>query len=74
MFKDGLVSSRPDAEDSAEEDEEDLDNNIPIAPEKSGDRHKSAPKKKQKFRYETKLERKITNIKQKAKNKRRPRD
>ncbi|KAI1367408.1 nucleolar protein 12-domain-containing protein [Xylaria arbuscula] len=73
VSKDGLTSSRPDEEDSAEEEEK--EKKTTIEPEKSRDGNNGAPKKKkQKFRYETKLERKITNIKQKAKNKRRPRD
>ncbi|KAI0540976.1 nucleolar protein 12-domain-containing protein [Xylaria digitata] len=81
VSRDGLTSSRPDEEESADEgegegEEDNIDkNNTQAESEKRSDRNKHAPKKKkQKFRYETKLERQITNIKQKAKNKRRPRD
>ncbi|KAI0503305.1 nucleolar protein 12-domain-containing protein [Xylaria bambusicola] len=77
VSRDGLTSSRPDEEDSADENEDgekELDKKTAVQPEKTGNRDKHEPKKKkQKFRYETKLERQITNIKQKAKNKRRPR-
>ncbi|KAK5630731.1 hypothetical protein RRF57_006446 [Xylaria bambusicola] len=79
VSRDGLTSSRPDEEgdfeDKNHEDgEKDLDKKTAAQSEKTGSRDKHAPKKKkQRFRYETKLERQITNIKQKAKNKRRPR-
>ncbi|KAI1355053.1 nucleolar protein 12-domain-containing protein [Xylaria sp. FL0043] len=75
VSKDGLTSSRPDEEESAEEEEEKIDKGIEAQTEKKSDKNRTADKKKKrKFRYETKLERQITNIKQKAKNKRRPRD
>ncbi|KAI1131963.1 nucleolar protein 12-domain-containing protein [Nemania abortiva] len=73
VSKDGLTSSRPDEEESTDE-ERGIDKNTQAPPEKRDDRDRHATKKKQKFRYETKLERQITNIKQKARNKRRPRD
>ncbi|KAI0430843.1 nucleolar protein 12-domain-containing protein [Xylaria sp. FL1042] len=74
VSKDGLTSSRPDEEESADE-EEDRDKSVEAQPEKRRDKNRdTTKKKKQKFRYETKLERQITNIKQKAKNKRRPRN
>lgn len=75
VSKDGLTSSRPDEEESAEERGADKDTQA--QPERMGretDQHGTKKKKKQKFRYETKLERQITTIKQKARNKRRPRD
>ncbi|GAP87675.1 putative rRNA processing protein Rrp17 [Rosellinia necatrix] len=75
VTKDGLTSSRPDEEDSAN-GEGTIDLHMKAAAErgKGHDKGRLATKKKPKFRYETKLERQITNIKQKAKNKRRPRD
>ncbi|KAI0977341.1 nucleolar protein 12-domain-containing protein [Xylaria arbuscula] len=74
VSKDGLTSSRPDEEESADE-EQNVDKNTRPEPEKRGGRNRDTTKKKKhKFRYETKLERQITNIKQKVKNKRRPRD
>ncbi|KAI1312853.1 nucleolar protein 12-domain-containing protein [Xylaria venustula] len=74
VSKDGLTSSRPDDEESADEEPK-IDKNTQPESEKRENRHRdTTKKKKQKFRYETKLERQITNIKQKAKNKRRPRD
>ncbi|KAI0408169.1 nucleolar protein 12-domain-containing protein [Xylaria palmicola] len=74
VSKDGLISSRPDDEESADE-EAGVEEKTQIEPENRTAKDRHAPKKKkQKFRYETKLERQITNIKQKAKNKRRPRD
>ncbi|KAI0459772.1 nucleolar protein 12-domain-containing protein [Xylaria acuta] len=75
VSKDGLTSSRPDEEQSEAEAEEVDKSTQEAQPDKrhGKDRH-ATKKKKQKFRYETKLERQITNIKQKAKNKRRPRD
>ncbi|KAJ8125178.1 hypothetical protein O1611_g8462 [Lasiodiplodia mahajangana] len=74
VSKDGLTSSRPDQEES-EDEQESVEQDTQAQPEKRvhKDRH-ATKKKKQKFRYETKLERQITNIKQKARNKRRPRD
>ncbi|KAI0866190.1 nucleolar protein 12-domain-containing protein [Xylaria cubensis] len=75
VSKDGLTSSRPDEEDS-EAEVEDVDQGTQEAQPDNRhgkDRH-ATKKKKQKFRYENKLERKITNIKQKARSKRRPRD
>ncbi|KAJ2985681.1 hypothetical protein NUW58_g5401 [Xylaria curta] len=73
VSKDGLTSSRPD--DESPDEEEHVAENTQARPEKRNDKDRHATKKKkQKFRYETKLERQITNIKQKAKNKRRPRD
>lgn len=76
VSKDGLTSSRPDEEESeAEEEEEDVNKKAQEAqPEKRHGKEQHSTKKKQKFRYETKLERQITNIKQKARSKRRPRD
>ncbi|KAJ8113048.1 hypothetical protein ONZ43_g5243 [Nemania bipapillata] len=73
ISKDGLTSLRPDEEGLTTE-EKDVDKNTEAQlKRKNKDQH--APKKKKlKFRYETKLERQITNIKQKARNKRRPRD
>ncbi|KAI1736141.1 nucleolar protein 12-domain-containing protein [Xylaria scruposa] len=74
VSKDGLTSSRPDEEDS-EAEAEDVDKGVQEAqPDKRHGKDRHATKKKQKFRYESKLERKITNIKQKARSKRRPRD
>ncbi|KAI1818041.1 nucleolar protein 12-domain-containing protein [Poronia punctata] len=73
VSKDGLTSSRPEDES---ENEETLREQVTQAqPEKksSKDQHVKK-KKKQKFRYETKLERQITNIKQKAKNRRKPKE
>ncbi|KAI0914127.1 nucleolar protein 12-domain-containing protein [Ustulina deusta] len=75
VSKHGLISSRPEEEESAEEEEENIDKNTQTQPEKRADKNKNATKKKkQKFRYENKLERQITNIKQKARNKRRSKD
>ncbi|KAI1824641.1 nucleolar protein 12-domain-containing protein [Xylaria intraflava] len=80
VSKDGLTSSRPDEEDSADEGKENenanqnQNQNAQAQPEK-GDKHRhTTQKKKRKFRYENKLERQITNIKQKARNKRRRRE
>ncbi|KAI1754408.1 nucleolar protein 12-domain-containing protein [Xylaria castorea] len=75
VSKDGLTSSRPEKEDSDAEAEDAVQSTEEAQLDKrhGKDRH-ATKKKKQKFRYETKLERQITNIKQKAKNKRRPRD
>ncbi|KAI3323110.1 nucleolar protein 12-domain-containing protein [Xylariaceae sp. AK1471] len=74
VSKDGLTSSRPDEEESADE-EMDAKEKPQAQPENRSDKDRHAnKKKKQKFRYETKLERQITNIKQKAKNRRRPKD
>lgn len=75
VSKDGLTSSRPDEEESA--DERGVDKSTQAQSERTSgekDQHATKKKKKQKFRYETKLERQITTIKQKARNKRRPRD
>ncbi|KAI0446592.1 nucleolar protein 12-domain-containing protein [Xylaria telfairii] len=75
VSKDGLTSSRPDEESETEEEEEDANKKAQEAqPEKNHSKERHSTKKKQKFRYETKLERQITNIKQKARSKRRPRD
>ncbi|KAI2643329.1 nucleolar protein 12-domain-containing protein [Xylaria nigripes] len=75
VSKDGLTSSRPDEEESADEDEK-VDQETQAQPEKSsGKKHFATQKKKpKKFRYENQLERQITNIKQKARNKRRIRE
>lgn len=74
VSKDGLTSSRPDEEESTDE-ERGIDKNTEAQPEKRSDKERQATKKKkQKFRYESKLERQITNIKQKARNKRKSRD
>jgi ribosomal RNA-processing protein 17 len=74
VSKDGLTSSRPDEEGSPDEGK-DMKDDVQAQPEKRSDKDRHAnKKKKQKFRYETKLERQITNIKQKAKNRRRPKD
>ncbi|KAI0201315.1 nucleolar protein 12-domain-containing protein [Astrocystis sublimbata] len=79
VSKDGLTSSRPDDEDSeegpdvADGDGDKKHDEVQAETRHGKDRH--ATKKKKKFRYETKLERQITNIKQKAKNnKRRSKD
>ncbi|GAW12644.1 hypothetical protein ANO14919_020140 [Xylariales sp. No.14919] len=73
VSRDGLTSSRPNEDESA--DEENIDQNSQEGPEKRSDKKQNTTKKKkQKFRYETRLERQITNVKQKAKNKRRSRD
>lgn len=75
ISKDGLTSSRPDEEDSA--DERGGDKNTQAQPERTDsekNEHATKKKKKQRFRYESKLERQITTIKEKARNKRRPRD
>ncbi|KAI1438247.1 nucleolar protein 12-domain-containing protein [Xylaria sp. CBS 124048] len=71
VSKDGLTSSRPDEEESAGE-EQDVNRNDQAQSEKTSDknRHATQKKKKLKFRYENKLERQITNIKQKARHKR----
>jgi ribosomal RNA-processing protein 17 len=83
ISKDGLTSSRPDEDGESEgEDEgrevvEENNSDQKIQPEQKKRRSDKdghgtpMKKKKQKFRYETKLERQITTIKQKAKNKRR---
>ncbi|KAI0397262.1 nucleolar protein 12-domain-containing protein [Xylariaceae sp. FL0594] len=75
VTKDGLTSSRPDEEDSAAEEQKATEKNAQALPERRSKRDQpEKKKKKQKFRYETKLERQITNIKQKAKNRRKPKD
>ncbi|KAI0157464.1 nucleolar protein 12-domain-containing protein [Xylariaceae sp. FL1272] len=71
VSRDGLESSRPDEE--ADDEETNKDGNVKPKEEalqkKSG--RQDDGKKKKKFRYETKHERQLTNLKQKAKNKRR---
>ncbi|KAI1115849.1 nucleolar protein 12-domain-containing protein [Nemania sp. NC0429] len=77
VSKDGLTSSRPDEEESADDDGggKNTEGAQPEGASSEKDKQHATKKRKQKkFRYETKLERKITTIKQKAKNKRRPRD
>ncbi|KAI1180955.1 nucleolar protein 12-domain-containing protein [Nemania sp. FL0916] len=78
VSRDGLTSSRPDEEKGESPDEGAGVDKKDAQAQQDGktdrDRHASKKKKQKKFRYETKLERQITNIKQKAKNKRRPRD
>jgi ribosomal RNA-processing protein 17 len=74
VTKDGLTSSRLDEEESAGGGQKAAEKNAQAQPEKKSNRDQHAKKRKQKFRYETKLERQITNIKQKAKNRRRPKD
>ncbi|KAI1636911.1 nucleolar protein 12-domain-containing protein [Biscogniauxia mediterranea] len=83
VSKDGLFSSRPDEE----EGEEDLDGDGEARAKEArstttstatagrrNDQSRPPKKKKQKFRYETKLERQISQKKERASNKRRPRD
>ncbi|KAI8633102.1 nucleolar protein 12-domain-containing protein [Xylariaceae sp. FL1651] len=72
VSKEGLTSSRPDEEEPG--DEENPVENTKAQSERNGKDQHANKKKKRKFRYETKLERQITNIKQKVKNKRRPKD
>lgn len=74
VTRDGLTSSRPDGEESADE-EGDAEEKAEAQPDRRREKDRpTTKKKKQKFRYETKMERRITNIKQKIKNKKRPRD
>lgn len=75
VSRDGLLSSRPDEEESADEEKEAEEKKAQAQPEKKHDKDRHMNKKKKpKFRYETKLERQITNIKQKAKNRRKPKE
>ncbi|KAI0600506.1 nucleolar protein 12-domain-containing protein [Biscogniauxia sp. FL1348] len=84
VSKDGLFSSRPD-EEEGEEEEKDGDGEARAKEGRSthtstataggrNDQSRLPKKKKPKFRYETKLERQISQKKERASNKRRPRD
>ncbi|KAI1075229.1 nucleolar protein 12-domain-containing protein [Whalleya microplaca] len=75
VSKDGLSSSRPEEEDSGEEDEEPAAKEDARSRSESNDKTRPPKKKKQKFRYETKSERRLSQRKQKAaKNRKKPRD
>ncbi|KAI1319877.1 nucleolar protein 12-domain-containing protein [Xylariaceae sp. FL0255] len=72
VSREGLIRSRPDddqgSDDEGEKDADEGKDQASKRDEKDGRMNK---KKKRKFRYETKHERQITNLKQKARNKRR---
>ncbi|KAI5924757.1 nucleolar protein 12-domain-containing protein [Camillea tinctor] len=77
VSKDGLFSSRPDEEEGEDAEDGKGEGSTTAGTATTGGRNeKSRPpkKKKPKFRYETKLERQISHKKERASNKRRPRD
>ncbi|KAI1261258.1 nucleolar protein 12-domain-containing protein [Xylariaceae sp. FL1019] len=71
VSRDGLESSRPDDEEVGEEEKQDGHDRVKEEHPQKKRGGQDDGKKKKKFRYETKHERQLTNLKQKAKNKRR---